>query len=114
MSEDNNENKQEMNQETKHEIKQEIKQEMKQEFKDNMKLDVKNKDMVITIVLWLFLGMFGVHRMYLGKTGSGIAMLCLNLLAIFTMWLVIGFVIWLAVFIWWILDIITIVKSSKS
>ena len=27
-------------------------------------------------MLWLFLGLFGAHRFYVGRTGSGIVWLC--------------------------------------
>ena len=34
-----------------------------------------NKDWLTTLILCWFLGVFGVHRFYVGKTGSGVAQL---------------------------------------
>ncbi|MNO27384.1 TM2 domain protein [compost metagenome] len=58
--------------------------------------EVKNqgKNMVIAYVLWYFLGLFGGHRFYMGKTGSAVAQLILSLTAI-------GM---LVTFVWWIVD----------
>lgn len=37
------------------------------------------KDMTVAYILWFFLGVFGAHRFYMGKTGSAIAQLILTL-----------------------------------
>ncbi|MCJ8341261.1 MAG: TM2 domain-containing protein [Cetobacterium sp.] len=37
--------------------------------------DNVGKDWLITLILAIFLGMFGVHRFYVGKTGTGILQL---------------------------------------
>lgn len=58
--------------------------------------EVKNqgKNMVVAYILWYFLGVFGAHRFYMGKTGSAIAMLVLTIT-------VIGMI---ATGIWWVVD----------
>ncbi len=38
-------------------------------------VDSRKKSVAATWLLWLFLGEFGAHRFYLGRVGTGIAML---------------------------------------
>ena len=42
---------------------------------DQMVYDNQKKTALITFLLWLFFGIFGGHRFYLGKIGTGILML---------------------------------------
>ena len=41
-----------------------------------MQYDAAKKSAVVAYLLWFFLGGLGVHRFYLGRTGSGIAIDC--------------------------------------
>ncbi|WP_374301588.1 TM2 domain-containing protein [Paracoccus sp. (in: a-proteobacteria)] len=68
--------------------------------------DVKSP--VVAYLLLIFLGMFGAHRFYLGKTGTAITMLILTILGIATAILAVGFVLLLAVGIWTFVDIFLI------
>lgn len=43
----------------------------------------KEKSMVLAYVVWIFLGHFGVHRMYLGRMKTGLAILGLLILMLF-------------------------------
>lgn len=43
-----------------------------------MSEDVSDRQILVAFLLAFFLGMFGVHRFYVGKTGSGIAMVILT------------------------------------
>lgn len=54
----------------------------------------QGKNMVVAYVLWYFLGMFGAHRFYMGRTGSAVAQLVLSVTIIGT--IVTG--------IWWFVD----------
>ncbi|WP_195576218.1 TM2 domain-containing protein [Paenibacillus sp. 1001270B_150601_E10] len=71
---------------------------LEQEVKD------RGKNMVIAYVLWYFLGMFGGHRFYMGRTGSAVAQLILTLTMI-------GAIV---TFIWWIVDAFTLHTSVKE
>lgn len=53
----------------------------------------RKKSPVATWMLWAFLGLFGAHRFYLGRVGTGIGMLFATLLTFC-----------IAGFIWWIVD----------
>jgi TM2 domain-containing membrane protein YozV len=58
--------------------------------------EVKNrgKSMMVSYLLWYFLGYFGGHRFYTGRKGSAIAMLVLSIT-------VIGLIV---TTVWWIVD----------
>ncbi|HHN77834.1 MAG TPA: TM2 domain-containing protein [Phycisphaerales bacterium] len=69
-----------------------------------MMYDIKKKSMVLAYLLWWFLGTFGAHRFYLGRTGSAIAMLCLTLVSTVLVLVFIGFFGLAAVGVWWLVD----------
>lgn len=58
--------------------------------------EVKNygKNMVVAYILWYFLGMFGGHRFYMGRTGSAVAQLVLSITLV-------GMIVTM---VWWIVD----------
>jgi TM2 domain-containing membrane protein YozV len=61
--------------------------------------------LAVTLLAW-FLGMFGAHRFYLGKTGTAVTMLVLGIVGLATSWLVVGFFFLGAVWIWAIIDFV--------
>ena len=69
-----------------------------------MVYDATKKSMLVSYVLWWFLGMFGAHRFYLGRTGTAVVMLVITLLSIPLTFLFIGFLSLGAMGIWWIID----------
>ncbi len=67
------------------------------------------KEAGIAYVLAIFLGTLGIHRFYLGRVGSAIAMLALTLLSGPLMLAFgLGIVAWLGVAIWWVIDLFLI------
>ena len=72
------------------------------------------KSPVVAYLLWFFLGGLGAHRFYLGRPQSALGMLALNLLGWATVWFVIGWVFWIALAIWWIVDAFLIPGMIRS
>lgn len=70
------------------------------------------KSKVVALLFWFFASGFGAHRLYLGKTGTGLTMIAL---------LVLGFVTfgitWLPLIVWVFIDLFLIsgmVDESRS
>ena len=69
-----------------------------------MTFEANKKSTGLAYVLWFFLGGLGVHRFYIGRTGSGIAMLLILIVGWLTTVFVVGFALLVALGIWWIVD----------
>ena len=73
---------------------------------ENQVIIVKQeKSMAIAYVLLIFLGQLGIHRFYVGKTGSAIVQLVLCLVGWATSWLMIGFAPLVILWIWLVVDL---------
>lgn len=59
--------------------------------------DVSDRSRLTALLLCIFLGVFGIHRFYCGRTGSGIAMIFLG---------------WMTLGIWPLVDLILIATGS--
>jgi TM2 domain-containing membrane protein YozV len=68
--------------------------------------------MLITLLLWFFVGHFGAHRFYLGHVNTAVIMLVLYLIGWATICLVVGWFALVAVWIWWIVDLIQILTGQ--
>ena len=68
------------------------------------RLTNEKKSIGIAYALWFFLGRFGGHRFYLGKTTSAVIMLVSMIIGIVTSAIFIGFFIVIAVGIWALID----------
>ena len=69
-----------------------------------MAFESGKKSTGIGYLLWFFFGGLGIHRFYLGRTGSAIAMLVITILSVILLFVGIGFLDLIAVGIWLIVD----------
>lgn len=66
------------------------------------------KSPAVAYLLWFFLGGLGLHRFYLGATGSAIAILALSVLGLVTLPVGIGFALLVVVGLWLLADLFLI------
>lgn len=69
-----------------------------------MRYDARAKSLLLSYIIWFFLGYGGVHRMYLGRWGSGLTMLLVFCLSWVLTLLLIGYVGLGFILLWWALD----------
>ncbi len=74
------------------------------EAKAMMAFESGKKSSGISYLLWFFLGGFGAHRFYLGRTGSAIAMLVIYIVSWILTFVAIGAIGLIVIGIWWIVD----------
>ena len=72
--------------------------------------DTPEKNPAIAYALWFFLGAFGAHRFYFGKTGSGFGMAGLTVGSILLSPVFIGLVGFPVIVGWWLFDAFQIGK----
>ena len=68
-------------------------------------VNFNGKSVLVAYLLWFFLGAFGVHRLYLNRTRSGLIQLILLIVGVLTSVLLIGYVFLLVLGVWWMLDV---------
>jgi len=79
-----------------------------------MRYDANKKSALLAYILWFFLGLFGIHRMYLGRIGSDIGMLVLHGLSWLTWWILIGWIGFAILGLWWLIDALLIPGMTQS
>jgi len=73
-----------------------------------MRYDAARRSVLVAYLLWFFLGYFGVHRFYLGRVWSGLAMLALFGLSSALTVLLVGYAGLLLIGVWWVVDLLLI------
>lgn len=76
---------------------------MDQNLRTQLQYDAQKKSNAAAYILWLFLGGFGVHRFYLGHTGTGFAQLLLAFGGFVS-----GGLLWAVLGLWWLVDALLI------
>lgn len=66
---------------------------IRREMQANLAFEARKKSVAGAYVLWLFLGLLGAHRFYLGRTGSAVIMFLLSLSVVGLVLTVVWFVV---------------------
>lgn len=69
-----------------------------------MMFEANKRSMMISYVLWFFIGGFGAHRFYNGKSGSAIAQLLMTIVGLLLLVVGIGLLLLIPVMIWVFVD----------
>lgn len=77
-----------------------------------MSTELSSKSKVCAALLSFFLGGLGIHRFYLGKVGSGLAILTLYILGVLTVWFYVGFLFFFLTSLIALIDFIRILCGS--
>lgn len=72
------------------------------------------KETGVGYLLWIFLGAFGAHRFYLGRNGSAIAQVALNVVGWLTVFIIVGFVFLAVLWVWLIVDAFLIPSMTRE
>ena len=79
-----------------------------------MQYDANKKSAGIAYILWLFMGLLGAHRFYLGEKGTGIFMLAITLTSFVLMFVSIGFSTIFITIIWAFVDLFLIPRMTRK
>lgn len=75
---------------------------------------VSDKSKVAAALLCFFLGTLGIHRFYLGRVGSGIAMLLLTIIGGLTVFFIVGYVLIGIAELWAVIDFFRILFNGLT
>lgn len=69
-----------------------------------MVYDAKKKSKGVAYILWLLLGGIGAHRFYVGRTGTGLVYVAMQVIGWFTAAAGAGALLFIAIGVWWAID----------
>lgn len=70
--------------------------------------DAKKKSVLVAYLIWWFLGLFGGHRLYLGRVISGVLMLLVSAASWVLTLVLVGYIGLALIAVWWLLDALLI------
>lgn len=73
-----------------------------------LRYDAAKRSTLIAYLLWFFLGPFGVHRFYLKRFGTGIALLLLTAVGGALTFILVGYAFLAFATVWWVIDLFLI------
>jgi len=79
-----------------------------------MRFEANRKSILVAYLLWFFLGYFGVHRFYLGRTTSALVLLGLTIAGAVLSVVAIGAVILIVPAIWILVDLFLIPGMTRD
>ncbi|MBM3548488.1 MAG: TM2 domain-containing protein [Alphaproteobacteria bacterium] len=79
-----------------------------------MRYDANKKSVIVAYLLWFFLGMFGMHRFYLGRWFSGLILLLFTLVAGALYVVLVGMALMAIPGLWWLIDALLIPGMTRS
>lgn len=79
-----------------------------------MQYDARKKSVGVAYLLWFFFGMLGVHRFYLQRSGSAIAILLMTLASFLLMVFAVGMITIIIPAIWVFIDLFLIPGMTRD
>ncbi len=83
-------------------------------LRSQLMYDANRKSAGVAYLLLIFLGGFGAHRFYLGKTGTAVGQLALSLLGWLTVMIGVGFLLLAALGVWLIVDLFLVPSIARE
>jgi TM2 domain-containing membrane protein YozV len=83
-------------------------------IRSQMMYDANRKSVGVAYLLLIFLGGFGAHRFYLGRSGTAAAQLVLSILGIVLAIVAVGFILLAVVWIWLFVDLFLVPGIARE